>query len=263
MDYTVCGILQARILEWVNLSLLQGIFPTQVSRILGWFLTSWAPREAPYYARTRAKLLRFCLTLGDPMNCSPPGSSLSVGFSRQENCSGLPCPPPGDLPVQGPNPPPPPPHPHLLHLRCCWQEGSLPLAPLGRSSSYHGGLQNRAIMSECFHWDRCISLWNTQSASVFLTEHGRRNTWMFCTNRPLCKCEHTGINSKQKGKRKPAYLIQYFWNILFVTWWRCFLLIEERNGNPLQCSCLENPIDGGARWAMVHAVTKRWTKLSN
>ena len=29
MDYTVSGVLQARILEWVSLSLLQGIFPTQ------------------------------------------------------------------------------------------------------------------------------------------------------------------------------------------------------------------------------------------
>ena len=29
MDYTVHGILQARILEWVSLSLLQGMFPTQ------------------------------------------------------------------------------------------------------------------------------------------------------------------------------------------------------------------------------------------
>ena len=29
MDYTVPGVLQARILEWVSLSLLQGIFPTQ------------------------------------------------------------------------------------------------------------------------------------------------------------------------------------------------------------------------------------------
>ena len=28
MDYTVPGVLQARILEWVSLSLLQGIFPT-------------------------------------------------------------------------------------------------------------------------------------------------------------------------------------------------------------------------------------------
>ena len=26
----------------------------------------------------------------------------------------------------------------------------------------------------------------------------------------------------------------------------------EGNGNPLQCSCLENPMDGGAWWATVH-----------
>ena len=33
----------------------------------------------------------------------------------------------------------------------------------------------------------------------------------------------------------------------------------ERNGNPLQYSCLENPMDGGAWWATVHGVTKSWT----
>ena len=40
-------------------------------------------------------------------------------------------------------------------------------------------------------------------------------------------------------------------------------LIGEGNGNPLQCSCLENPVDGGAWWAAVHGVTKSWTQLSN
>ena len=34
----------------------------------------------------------------DPMDCSPPGSSVLPGFSRQEYWSGLPCPPPGDVP---------------------------------------------------------------------------------------------------------------------------------------------------------------------
>ena len=45
-----------------------------------------------------AKSLQSCLTLCDPMDCSPPGS---MGFSRQEYWSGLPCPPPGDLPHPG------------------------------------------------------------------------------------------------------------------------------------------------------------------
>ena len=30
----------------------------------------------------------------------------------------------------------------------------------------------------------------------------------------------------------------------------------EGNGNPLQCSCLENPMDGGAWWAAVYGVTE-------
>ena len=45
-----------------------------------------------------------------------------MGFSRQEYWSGLPCPPPGNLPDQGLNP-------CLLSL-LHWQVGSLPLAPL-------------------------------------------------------------------------------------------------------------------------------------
>ena len=37
--------------------------------------------------------------------------------------------------------------------------------------------------------------------------------------------------------------------------------IGEGNGNPLQCSCLENPRDGGAWWAAVCGVTQSWTRL--
>ena len=37
----------------------------------------------------------------------------------------------------------------------------------------------------------------------------------------------------------------------------------EGNGNPLQYSCLENPMDGGAWWATVHGVEKSWTRLSD
>ena len=37
----------------------------------------------------------------------------------------------------------------------------------------------------------------------------------------------------------------------------------EGNGNPLQCPCLENPMDGGAWWATVYGVAKSWTRLSN
>ena len=37
----------------------------------------------------------------------------------------------------------------------------------------------------------------------------------------------------------------------------------EGNGNPLQSSCLENPMGGGAWWAAVHGVAKSQTRLSD
>ena len=41
------------------------------------------------------------------------------------------------------------------------------------------------------------------------------------------------------------------------------MILGEGNGTPLQCSCLENPMDGGAWWAAVHGVAKSWTRLSD
>ena len=40
-------------------------------------------------------------------------------------------------------------------------------------------------------------------------------------------------------------------------------MLGESNGTPLQYSCLENPMDGGAWGAEVHGVTESWTRLSN
>ena len=37
--------------------------------------------------------------------------------------------------------------------------------------------------------------------------------------------------------------------------------VSEGNGNPHQYSCLENSMDRGVWWAMVHGVTKSQTKL--
>ena len=46
-------------------------------------------------------VVKSCPTLCNPMDCSPPGPSLSVGSSRQECWSELPFPSPGDLPRPG------------------------------------------------------------------------------------------------------------------------------------------------------------------
>ena len=38
---------------------------------------------------------------------------------------------------------------------------------------------------------------------------------------------------------------------------------RKGNGNPLQYSCLENPMDGGAWLATVHGVAKSWTQVND
>ena len=50
---------------------------------------------------------------------------------------------------------------------------------------------------------------------------------------------------------------------LFSFWTVCLLYLGEGNGTPLQYSCLENPMDGGAWWATVHGVAKSRTLLSD
>ena len=45
-------------------------------------------------------------------------------------------------------------------------------------------------------------------------------------------------------------------------WATSLSCIGERNGNPLQCSCLENPRDGGAWCAAVYSVAQSWTQLN-
>ena len=73
-------------------------------------LQYWYPRNLRSAGKTggkpkllgmHAKLLQSCPTL-----CYPPGSQapLFMGFSTQEYWSGLPCPPPGDLPDPGTEP---------------------------------------------------------------------------------------------------------------------------------------------------------------
>ena len=57
--------------------------------------------------------------------------------------------------------------------------------------------------------------------------------------------------------------------IFFCVKWKYYYIVYahsvfgEGNGTPLQCSCLENPRDGGAWWAAVYGVAQSRTRLSN
>ena len=99
---SVHWILQARMLEWVAISSSRGSFQlrdwTRVSHVAGRFFTIWATREA-YIYMLHVKSLQSCLTLWQWTVAHQ--APLSMGFSRQEYWSGLPCLPPGDLPDPG------------------------------------------------------------------------------------------------------------------------------------------------------------------
>ena len=55
--------------------------------------------------------------------------------------------------------------------------------------------------------------------------------------------------------------VAYFDPLTVVSMYSHHPLIGEGNGNPLQCSCLENPRDGEAWWAAVYGVAQSWTRL--
>ena len=65
-----------------------------------------------------------CVRLFETPRTVAHQAPLTVGFSRQQYWSGLPCPPPGDLPDPGIE--------STSHVSCIWQVGSLPLAPSGK-----------------------------------------------------------------------------------------------------------------------------------
>ena len=67
-----------------------------------------------------------------------------------------------------------------------------------------------------------------------------------------------------EGKRRPDGPVFLGSPCVFLLFWSLVTaLCREGNGTPLQYSCLENPMDGGAWWAAVHGVAKSQTGLSD
>ena len=186
-----------------------------------------------------AKLLQSCPTLCDPVDCSLPGSSIHVIFqARILECHFLLQ---GIIPTQGWNL-------CLLYL-LHWQADSLPLAPPGKpligwmeAIKYVGHLANawqriiiQYILVRRRHWQPTPVLLPGES-------HGRRS---------LVGCSpwgHWGLHTTER--------LHFHFSL------SC---IGEGNGNPLQCSCLENPRDGGAWWLPFmgsHRVRHDWSDLA-
>ena len=90
-------------------------------------------------------------------------------------------------------------------------------------------------------WAGCIFLfssWHPTPALLPGKSHGRRS---------LLGCSPGGLEESDTTERRHCH--------------SSLSCIGEGNGNPLQCSCLENPRDGGAWWAAVYGVAQSRTRL--
>ena len=96
--------------------------------IVHWVTKSQRQLHAHVQTHTHAKSLQLCQTLCDPMDYSPPGSSVH-GILKAGILEWVAIPPPGDLPNPGIE--------RMSHLCLLhWQMGSLPLMPPGKSYTH-------------------------------------------------------------------------------------------------------------------------------
>ena len=110
----------------------------------------------------------------------------------------------------------------------------------GRNTYYMG--QNTWALLNFNSWDLCELLRKRQWHPTPVLLPGKSHGW-----RSLEGCSpwgHSGLDTTEQ--------LHFHFS---------FSCIGEGNGNPLQCSCLENPRDGGAWWAAVYGVAQSWTRL--
>ena len=116
-------------------------------------------------------------------------------------------------------------------------------------------------MSDCIHLfiqEICLvsSVWETVFHLFRLKQRRRRRQWH---PTPVL------LPGKSHGRRSLVGCSPWGCEELDTTEWLHFHFslscIGEGNGNPLQCSCLENPRNGGAWWADIYGVTQSQTRL--
>ena len=93
----------------------------------------------------------------------------------------------------------------------------------------------------------CSRYLTLESVKGFLTSHAGKGNNSYPTDQPNCLS---------------FFLLTIYHPSIHPGFFE-HLCAREGNGNPLQCSCLENPMDGGALWAAVHGVARSRTWLND
>ena len=151
---------------------------------------------------------------------------LFMGFCKQEYWSGLPFSSPGDLPHPGTEP-------RLLHCRQIF---------------YHLSHQRNIYFP--------LKMWNSFQKEFL-------NCTYLLIPMEKAMAPHSSTPAwKIPWTEEPGRLQSMGSLRVGHDWATSLSCIGEGNGNPLQCSCLENPRDGEAWWAAVYGVAQSRTRLT-
>ena len=209
----------------------------------------------------------------DYIACQGP---LSMGFSRQEYWSGLPFPSPGDLPNPGIKPGSPVLQtdslltelwgkPFCLSKRLCQSDCLTPhiwIVHILTNIGYYLCLKTfDKLMDRICIWLFTLWFFNCKQAwsCFFLPFKSFFYKLIFQIPTPVL------LPGKSHGWRSLVGCSPWGCEQSDTTEWLHFYFslscIGEGNGNPLQCSCLENPRDGATWWAAVYGVVQSRTRL--
>ena len=128
---------------------------------------------------------------------------------------------------------------------------------VGRSSRPKDQIQVSCITGRFFTvWATREVLLNTRDALIYSQQQWQRRQWhpnpVFLPGNSHGRGSLVGCSPWGHEELDTTEQLHFHFSL---SW------IREGNGNPLQCSCLENPRDRGAWWAAVYGVTQSRTRL--
>ena len=123
-------------------------------------------------------------------------------------------------------------------------------------AAVHGVAEGRTRLSDLtffFFFFNFIFFLNLKHCISFAKHQNKSTTGIHMLPIPLPSPHHPSRSSQCTSPKHPVSCIEpgHF----------SLSCIGEGNGNPLQCSCLENPRDGGPWWAAIYEVVQSQTRL--
>ena len=123
--------------------------------------------------------------------------------------------------------------------------------------------EHPGLISFRIDWLDLLAVQGTQS---FLQHHSSKASILWCSAFFVVQLSHPYMTTGKTIALTRQTVVGKVMSLLFNMPSRLIISLFtfmhwRRNDNPLQCSCLENPRDGGAWWAAIYGVTQSWTRL--